>query len=196
MPIRTTINGVLYTHIYLWEACTIQYQHLTETDKGTIFYEISTCILAHCALEAYINFVGEIILPEIWEQEDKPPFLSIHKKIQKIIQKSKISLNKRERPYQTIVQLTKIRNFLAHAKIDKYEINIEHDESEPPNMFHSKLYNEILPEGIVAKVIEDVESFCNIIHAACKPNANRPLNGQTAFGGLPEHAFSDSLSST
>lgn len=69
---QTNINGELFTHKILWACCEQQFKAADEANskkEGTIYHELSAMLFAYLSYEAYINFLGEKVAPDAWEDE-------------------------------------------------------------------------------------------------------------------------------
>ena len=195
---KTTIKGELFTHKFLWECCELNCQaaERAKVEKiGPIYYELTAMLMAYLTYEAYINFLGDRVAPEAWQNEqvffNSDPYRGIAGKLKKISEVCHIqNLKKGERPYQTIIELCKLRNYLSHGKPDKYETEIEHPNLNQPSLFHSNLYELVTPEKM-KKALEDVKSFIDLLHCNAAPYVTDHLFGDKPLEGIIEHSAGD-----
>lgn len=201
--VRTKIKGELFTHRVLWECCQRQLE-AAETARmnktGPLYFELAAMLMAYLTYEAYINFLGDRLAPEIWKDErnyfNTDPYRGIEGKLKKIAEICNIKdIQKGERPYQTIIELNTLRNYLAHAKPDKYEKVIEHSRENEPTLFHPELDQLVTPEK--AKLaIDDVQAFVEYLHAEASSHVDDIWFGDEALEGPSQHSEGDTTAKT
>jgi hypothetical protein len=195
---ETTIIGELYTHKLLWRCCLRQVEEAekaAEESYGSFYFEITAMLMAYMTFESYLNFLGDRLAPDIWENErdffNKKPYKGIEGKLKKILEIIKCTeLKKGAKPYQTIIKLRHLRDYLSHGKPDKYTKTIMHRKGEAPNLFHSNL-DRIAPLGAMKSSIEDVEAFINWLHEKAKKVGDEFWLDRSALDGIIESSFGD-----
>jgi len=200
---KTTIKGELFTHKILWECCELNCQAAEKAaaeKTGTIYWELTEMLMAYLTYEAYINFLGDRVAPEAWRNEreffNNDPYRGIAGKLKKITEVCYIrDLKKGERPYQTVNELCKLRDYLSHGKPDKYEIEIAHSRRNQPSLFHSNLYELVTPEKM-KRALEDVKSFIDFLHHTAAPYVKDTLFGDKPLDGIIEHSAGDTSKRT
>lgn len=196
--IETIISGELFTHKILWECCDM---HSKAAEKaaaekaGPIYYELTAMLFAYLTYEAYLNYLGERVAPDAWRNErqffNREPYRGIAGKLKKIAEVCNIGdFDTGGRPYQTIVELCKLRDYLAHGKPDRYEMSLKHMRSSEPGLFHSNLYQLVTPEKM-KRGIEDVRSFGELLHRRAAPYVSDSFFGENPFEGIVEHSVGD-----
>jgi len=198
---KTTINGELFTHKILWECCQLHCQAAdtaNEKKAGPIYYELTVMLMAYLTYEAYINFLGDRVAPEAWKNEKDlfncDPYRGIAGKLKKISEVCHIqNLKKGERPYQTIVELGTLRDYLSHGKPDKYETQIKHSKRNEPSLFHSNLYQLVTPEKM-KRALEDVKVLIEFLHCKAAPYVTDQMFGNKPLEGIIEHSQGDTTS--
>jgi len=196
--VRTEIKGELFTHRILWECCDRQLKaaETARRDKtGPLYFELSAMLMAYLTYEAYINFLGDRLAPEIWKDErnffNTAPYRGVEGKLKKITELCNINdIRKGERPYQTITELNNLRSYLVHAKPDKYRKVIEHSRDNEPWLFHPKLRQLVTPEK-AKRAIEDVQAFVEYLHAEASRYVDDIWFGDKALEGFYEHSEGD-----
>ena len=156
-------------------------------------------VMAYLTYEAYINFLGDRVAPEAWKNErdffNCDPYRGIAGKLKKISEVCHIqNLKKGERPYQTIIELYSLRDYLSHGKPDKYETQIKHSRRNEPSLFHSNLYQLVTPEKM-KRALEDVKVFIEFLHWKAEPYVTDQMFGDKPLEGIIEHSQGDTTSS-
>lgn len=200
---KTHINGELFIHKVLWSCCEIHSEAANKANSeknGDICYELSAMLFAYLSYEAYINFLGEKVAPDAWEDErnffNRDPYRGIGGKLKKICEECNITHpDKQRRPYQTIIELNELRSFLVHGKIDKYDKTVKHERGKEPKLFDNNLYRYATQEKM-KMAIEDVEKIAKYLHPCLKEKIHSSFYGDDPFGGIIEHCSADTASIT
>ena len=195
---KTIIIGELFTHKILWECCELNFQAAEKANAekpGPVYYELTAMLMAYLTYEAYINFLGDRVAPEVWKTErvffNTDPYRGIAGKLRKISEVCDIrNLNKGERPYQTINELCKLRDYLSHGKTDKYEVEIAHSRTDNPSLFQSSLLELVTPETM-KRALEDVKTFIDFLHLRAAPYVKDSMFGDKPLEGIIEHSAGD-----
>ncbi len=137
----------------------------TTVEEGSFFTEMSSLIFSAFTLEAYLNHVGEKLIP-YWEELDRLPY---YKKLKIITKLISIEPDASMRPYQTIKKLFRFRNNIAHGKsqiiIPDPKITDVNDDLS--NYGQPKTdWEEYCNLNNVNMAIEDVEKIIIEIHKA------------------------------
>lgn len=72
---------------------------------------MAAIVMTAFTFESYLNFVGQRVLEESWTEKEP-----VFKKIKFLSEKLSIDWNENIRPFSTLKELHRIRNFLAHGK--------------------------------------------------------------------------------
>jgi len=170
----TKIEGEYFTHKVLWQCALHQMEAGRSTNKGgRLYFDMATMLMVFLTYEAYLNFLGNHVAPEIWRNEriyfSKPPYVGVNGKLKKILEVcGNINVDKGKRPYQTIQELRKLRDFLSHGKPIKFGKTISHHVDHDPPLFDTGLSKYITPRK-AERAIKDTEQFIDVHHI--KPNA-------------------------
>ena len=143
---------IIYNYSYLYQASLFSFKLSQENEYGRLYYYLNSIVMISFTFEAYLNHCGENIL-EYWEDIDRVKTIN---KLNIILKTLSINLDKSKRPYQTIKDLIKIRNLLAHARTEI----ISHRLDRFPDSEWEKRCNK----KTIKKYISDVESIIKMIH--------------------------------
>ena len=189
----TKFQGESFTHRILWTCALHQLRAGEKTDiDGAQWFLLSALLTAYLAYEAYLNFLGDRLAPDVWRREKeffrKPPYQGINGKLEFILE-TLVSpkVNKGARPYQTIAWLENFRDLVVHGKPEKYEGEIEHPIDIEPQVLQSKIW-ALIERSAVKRAFEDVEKFACALHDSAKPKlskdvwfGDKPFNGSTGY---------------
>ncbi|MFN3582816.1 MAG: hypothetical protein ACK4TT_02655 [Phenylobacterium sp.] len=102
------------TYAELWHAANVMFEKGQADRKGSAWAFLSCLTLSAFAFEAYMNHVGDARL-ENWDDLERA--LSPMAKLRHLSLTFRVDLGGRgERPLQTLDELTKLRNVLAHGR--------------------------------------------------------------------------------
>jgi len=178
------IAGQGFTHQYLWN-CAEALLTQTETKSPTDgYFATSGMLMAYFAYEAYLNLVGPRIDAEAWKDErdffSKPPYKGTQGKLRRICEKIGIKVDHGKRPYQTIRNLGRLRDFLAHGKLDAYAFEMDVGKGKDPDMFRELQIYKMVNRDNADRALKDTEEFIEFLHASV--TAKR-VGDQTLFNG-------------
>jgi hypothetical protein len=155
-------------------------------------------LMAYLTYDAYLNFLGDRFAPEIWVKEreffSQKAYRSLPGKLKYLVEKIPINgIKTGHRPMQTINKLKKLRDFLGHGKIDKFEKTIKHHRDKEPPLFglYGRIDRLVTPE-LAEKAVLDVKTFINILHSQAAEHIEDIWSGEDPLEGLIGHAMSDS----
>jgi hypothetical protein len=157
----------IYPHERLWRSSNFLFEKI-KNDPDNDYLILPTLVTICFAYEAFINFSGYLLLPEVWIEE-KNNFLNkgIEDKVDAI---TKIlpdyTWTKGERPYQTIKKLWTFRNIAVHGKIQfrTYERDLE----AFPNFIFEHEWDRYLKKEFVIVSRTDVKQFCQTLVVAMR----------------------------
>jgi hypothetical protein len=167
----------VHTYSELWHGSGVLLQRGQEEVKGSKWLWMGSLIFTAFSFEAYMNHIGPKVFT-CWNIFEKaiPP----EGKLDVICERLKIVLEKNERPRQTLRELIKFRNNVAHGKTVPIEENTTPDADQYLDEFLGKrplaIWEEYCNEGNALRSREDIEKILKLIHEKVKPK-NDPLFG-------------------
>ncbi|MCK5911731.1 MAG: hypothetical protein KAG62_17455 [Caulobacter sp.] len=166
------------TYAHLWHASRCVLEKGLSERKGCAWQFLSSLVLSMFAFEAYMNHVGDAYIENWDDLERRRPM----EKLRHLCLTFKIDLGaKGERPLQTLNDLIKLRNELAHGHSVTLKPKPTLLAYNDPN-FDSQLSEEpvtqwearIRSADFAARVREDLETVFKAIHARL-PDREMPL---------------------
>lgn len=170
--VRREIVGEAFTHVYLWRACEELIKAGDEAFKNqeprSLYFYMSGMLMAYFAYEAYLNYVGSLVAPEVWKNErdffNAKPYRGIEGKLRLIEERCRIpEIDKGKRPHQTIRNLGKLRSRLAHGKPERYKLVVLQEKGKTADMFPIKVYKLVTPK-LAQRAKQDVGEFAKYLH--------------------------------
>ena len=166
VSVRKTRHVIAYSE--LWHASTWLLEVGRAEPRGSQCQFLSSILLAAFSFEAYLNHAGPQVLP-CWPSLER---LSPLAKFELLRDLLKVDLGgKGQRPLQTLFELFRLRNTVAHAKSEYLELAEERDNNykldvileEVPLANWEKL---IRTDSFAKRVMEDVKEVMKKLHKA------------------------------
>ena len=182
-PIKVTEE--VYTHEYLWRAAETLYKHAS-LGRRQFYYRLSALMMVYISFEAFINFIGEIMCPDLWLNE-KDAFRgkgdAIESKIDAIVRQFPgYEWRKGERPYQDVKRLKKFRDLVAHGKVIRGEyVAFPKDDEIDFRWTHE--WDEFIEPAQVARSMSSVKTFSQSLLVEARKHSYEPHLLFGAFEG-------------
>ena len=150
-------------------------------------------VFAFRTVEAYVNFVGERLAPEMWQDERnyfrREPYRGWDGKLRKVMELVGMPWpDLVERPLKTILELRKLRDLIAHPKPEKLACESVHADGTEAPFPVSTLRSKFTPKDKLVRAVHDVEQFLNQIHSLAAPKVNDPWFGSEALRGPHQYS--------
>lgn len=170
----------IHTYSYLHSAATCALEQAEETEEGSFYNCMSSIILSAFCIEAYLNYIGSVLLP-YWDDEVKQG-LSVHNKLKIICHHLNVVPDYSCRPFQSFKQIVKYRNLMAHATSEKISDKGTQMVCDGERVKYPKTWWEENTKIECAKLwVADTESIISIIYEAAGRDDIPPL-GMLSMG--------------
>jgi hypothetical protein len=172
LPAQVSKKRTLNTYNELLFGSEILFNRAKADKQGSYWVMMASAVLTAFAMEAYLNHIG----PKIFTMWDVLETLSPSGKIDVVCEKLGLSFPRGRRPRQSVEDLFRFRNQLAHAKSVKLEMKDVTDDVESfmdpvknrrPLADWEKFCFDI--ENI-ERVREDVVAIIRKVHETAKPS--------------------------
>lgn len=163
------IVGQGYTHQLLWNSAKILLkQPETQTPRDG-YFRTAGMLMAYFTFEAYLNLAGHRVDPKAWKNEreffNTDPYKGTRGKLKRICEKVELAIEHGKRPYQTIRDLKRLRDFLAHGRPEAYAYEVQVAEGEQPDMFAGLTIYDWTSRKNAEWALHDTEEFIEFLHA-------------------------------
>ena len=185
--VRVSKSRTVNTYAELWHGSRVLLQLAKAEERGSAWVLMSSLLLTAFTFEAYLNHIGQRLFSTWSELEVLSPMA----KLDVICEKIELSFHTSARPRQTVEQLFRFRNLLAHGKtvtITEQDKLKDADEYLDEYLGQRPLtsWEKLLESATHAeRAREDVEKIIRKIHDIVKPK-NDPL----FFSGIGTHSAS------
>jgi hypothetical protein len=180
-----SVEEEIYSHEYLWRSAAKLLTQAEQQEEGSYYYLLPSLLMSFMAFEAFVNFCGFVLLPELWKDEKKHfKGKGMEGKLETIVAELPGFLWKKgESPYQDIKNLETFRDIVAHGKVigKKYSVEAEKDGLH---------YKFIHPWDTYIESVDSVKSarshiklFCDSLLIELRKHSDHPHVIFKAFEG-------------
>jgi hypothetical protein len=154
----------VYPHVVMRSAATSALQLAEDVQDGSYYQCLLACLATAFAVEAYLNFLGEQLLPK-WgaDHEKKAP----KDKLKAIAKKVAFDVPYKSVEYQAFTDVFALRNALAHGKVESISGSWDAKEAGNASVIALELPWEKFGE---LKTASDIHKRCiklvKAVHAA------------------------------
>jgi hypothetical protein len=187
MP-KTHLESEYIPHQLMWSIVGEQSKIANEREReGWSKPALVAMMFAFHTLEAYMNFVGERLAPDIWKDERNSfrnePYRGWDGKLRKVMDLVGLPMMPGSRPLKTILELKELRDLIAHGKPEKSTGDVlHHRDAEAPYPTFT-LHSMFTPKEKMTTAVHDVEQFIEQIHSLAAPKVNDVWFGEKALQG-------------
>lgn len=185
---RLEIRYELIEFIRCVNAC--QSELAREREREWVNFSLVAVTFAFHAFEAYINFAGEHLAPDLWADEQnsfrKDPYRGWKGKLRKVLELTNVPWEPDARPLKTVIELQELRDSIAHGKAERFSGTSDHDvdvDELMPSLPNSKIRSMVLPKSRLDEVVGDVRSLLGRMHPAVAASVDDPFFKATPVGG-------------
>jgi hypothetical protein len=169
---QTHTTGERFIHRDLWAVVRRQREHTQSDPRGAFHNDLVAMVFGFHTLEAYLNFLGERLDPNTWADERnffrREPYRGFDGKLKKVLELAGMaSPNFDARPYSAIASLKRLRDTIAHGKLESFSTTIVHPADEEPEPHMSELH-VLVTKAQATQALADIEQFIEELHACAK----------------------------
>jgi hypothetical protein len=168
----TMFEGEVFNHRLLWRCARLMKDQADAQGKGSVYYRIAAMLMARLTVEAYANFLLDVLAPEVLAEERQRFGSSIDRKLTFIYERCGLVLDRGHRPYQTMPMLDRFRDGVVHARPEVYRGTYEHPAQEDAAPMRPGELPQAVEKANCDRALEDVSAIANALHAAAHGVAN------------------------
>lgn len=158
-------SSTTHTHAYLNEAAKLALARAVDLPHDELYYSMTAILLSAFSLEAFLNHMGQELLPTWPTFERSRP--SLQTKLSKVAGHLRLTIDFDARPFSALDPLFRFRNFLVHGRTETLSARVP-----PPNLRHDRVQfpwpawmHESNPDT-ARRYLTDVEEIAQVIHEA------------------------------
>ncbi len=188
--LKTTFQGMDLPHRLMWgiveENAKLARERDNRREEGWARAALVAMVFAFHAMEAHLNYVGQRLAPDVWAKE-KEHFRDsgFRGRLRDVMERAGLPWTPGKRPLQTVLQLKKLRDAIAHGRPEEKTGELEHGEDTPAPYPAFTLRSMFTPRNKMERAVQDVELLANDIqkHARAKLKTRDPWFRDAAFRG-------------
>jgi hypothetical protein len=178
----------IYNHRILWTTAQKNLNSSRTSKDDSLYFALSAILMMYFAFEGYINWLGNLIAPDKWDNEreffSRSPYQGTLGKY--LFLSEHLSLptpNKSDGPFQRVKDIQRLRDKAVHPKAESGERNVKFVEGTfPPN------YRPWLSTKVSAKkrdqAEKDIEKLVNELHHAAQLQYSAIITVSEPFAGM------------
>ena len=177
-----------YNHRILWGAAERNLRQATPSNRDAKFFSLGAMFLFSAAFEGYLNWLGTRIAPEVWEDErqffSRSPFLGTlgkYRFLAKILHLP--NPDPSQGPFRTAKNLFKLRNMVAHPKVEAGERLVKSKDGYFPPHYQSELEKKVSPKA-ASRAKDHLKELAEGLHREAKQAYSSNIHESNAFGLL------------
>ena len=139
-------------------------------------------LMAYFAIEAYANFLLDVMDPALFAAEKEKFGGGLEGKIEWAYGLAGLKLDKGKRPYQTLSALTELRQRVVHAKPNRYEKRLEGVDPDALPMFEPGELERRVTPAEWRRALDAVSEICEALRGPIyeRADANQRLRLQNS----------------
>lgn len=183
---KAKLQAVFYTHRTLWSVLEDLRGQLDRT-QSVRSLGLATLLLAHNCFEAYLNYAGETLLPDLWADERRvfgsAPYRGLMGKLRRLADELSIPIDHGRRPYSTVRKLKTWRDGVVHPRIEKLERVVSFEDPKYLKNIETQFFRSVKPV-FIDRAIEDVQALCDSVEARAHMKHPAKFLSRRAFKGI------------
>ena len=181
----------IFNHRILWITAQKNLALSRDSENDALFFALSAMLMMYFAFEGYLNWLGHLIAPEVWDKEkdffNRPPYQGTLGKYQFL---SKVLVlqapDKSVGPFQTVKELQQLRDKAVHPRTESGKRSVKFTEDKFPPNYRSWLSTKVSANKR-DRAEKNIEALVNEIHQAARAHypdlikVTEPFSGMSGF---------------
>jgi len=163
------VEGQVFTHQHLWNSAKLLLSQPETQSPNDGYFLMAGMLMAYFTYEAYLNLVGPHIHRVAWKNEreffSKDPYRGTEGKLNLVCERLGIKIDRGQRPYQTIHELKRLRDFLAHGKPQFYAYEVEVEQEQTADLFRDITIYKMVTRDKADRALKDTEEFLEYLRS-------------------------------
>jgi hypothetical protein len=177
-----------YNHRILWATAQKNLAQSRESENDALYFALSAMLMMYFAFEGYLNWLGHLIAPEVWESEknffSKEPYQGT---LGKYLFLSKVLVmelpDKSKGPFQTVKDLQQLRDKAVHPRVERGKKRVKFTEDKFPPSHRSWLSTKVSSQKR-DKAEKNIQHLVNELHKAAKVHYPDVIDTSEPFVGI------------
>lgn len=151
------LNRTRFTHTALFSIAEDSLSRGEQDSNPSDF--LTAMVMAAFAFEAYLNFAGETKI-QYWSEIDRIP---TKKKLAVLCTHAGFSPDFGKRPFQTLVQLWRFRDTMAHARTETVSVTNDGPPTDPPS-YPETDWEKQCNSRVASRAVTDTRESIRTLH--------------------------------
>lgn len=177
-----------YNHRILWGAADRNLRLATSSKEEAMLFSVGAMFLFFAAFEGYLNWLGTRVAKEVWEDErqffSRTPYQGTLGKYQFLSKILRLPDPDPSRgPFQTAIDLLKLRDMVAHPKPEAGERSVKFKEGYFPPYYPGELAKKVSPDA-ANRARDHLKELAEALHCEAKQAYSSNIHESEAFGPI------------
>lgn len=174
MKYKREVETVTYTHEFLWRAGAYAIDHVNSNREGSHYFLTSAFLTSVLAFEAFINFVGEIVAADAWEDErsffSRAPYRGIVGKVRKVFESLGLDLDEDSPAFAAFLNAKCLRDKIAHGRVVRTAESFFLDDRDSTQGydFMQLAWEDVLEVRKIEEIRQHLKGLAETIRARAK----------------------------
>lgn len=150
-------NREVRTYAHLYHAAAYALEEAEKSEEGSFYKVMTSLTFSAFTLEAFFNHAGQECVSYWTEIERITPL----QKLKVLYDIADITYDKSKRPIQTVIEVFKFRNFMAHGRTEHliFDTNINKKELDPGENIIDTKWEQFCNLKEAQRALADVEAI-------------------------------------
>ena len=188
-------NYETYNHRILWTTAQKNIALSRDSENDALYFALSAMLMMYFAFEGYLNWLGYLIAPEVWEKEkeffNRPPYQGT---LGKYLFLSKVLVlqvpDKSGGPFQTVKELQQLRDKAVHPRTESGKRSVKFAEDKFPQNYRPWLSTKVSANKR-DRAEKNIEALVNELHQAAKDHYPDIIDVTGPFSGMSGFDITD-----
>lgn len=159
-----SVEREIFTYVELFTTARDSLRRAKENEERSFYPVMASLVFSAFAFEAYLNHLGAEKF-KFWGEIER---VSAESKLKIIAGELKVEVEKSKRPWQTLFEVQRFRNLMAHGRTERIEGSGTVDDPEVKgsiDLVEAK-WEEFCREENAERALADVEEIIVLLHEA------------------------------
>lgn len=177
----------VYNHRILWSTACKNLKLALEVPGDQMFFSLASMLLFYFAFEGYLNWIGDLIVPEVWKKErdffSREPYQGTLGKYLFLCRMLGLPLPEASQgAFQRVKELQQLRDMAVHPRAERGRRAVKLAEGYFPPIYRRRLEEKVsLRKAEHAK--KDLNSLCDELHKAARQHYPDIVTETEPFSG-------------
>jgi hypothetical protein len=181
---RIQAHATTKTYVSCWIAARRALDIARQKQAGNLYFRMMAGVFCAFTIEAFLNHLGQRRIPE-WKAFERK--LGPREKLLMLRTTLHLSFDPSRRPFQTLHDILKLRDSLAHGKTETVSNNREvRDPDDPSANYPEPDWKRLCEPTSLTRMVQDAEAMVRALHSKAGYKSNPFLSPGSTWSSTSE----------